>query len=367
DYYPFGMLLPNRHGNTPGYRYGFQGQEMDDEIKGEGNSINYTFRMYDPRLGRFFAVDPLFKTYPYNSQYAFSENRVIDATELEGLEKLIVAKSSNPTLDNPGQAKITIKLHYKILEDNPLGGFDSKNENVNPTTLSKRYSDGNYTDYAISLPTSETEAEFLEGNHLKWAQKANNKKLSREMRNKFAKKLVDANVTYYKVEVKYDIAFSKARTIPEITDWIKNKDNDRGLIVNTIKPKQSAMLARNGYVQNNEGLKQLGVFARLLYYNFDPNTGAAGHSEGFNNMPDFNIIMFNDQRSDKIELSLYDIIFHESFHNMAKAHKHTKKGTGDYEYDQTGAQSNDADELEVTQDNSRTVINDETNRKTIGQ
>ncbi|MEO1033829.1 MAG: hypothetical protein AAFX55_20775, partial [Bacteroidota bacterium] len=37
DYYPFGMLLPNRHGNTPGYRYGFQGQEMDDEIKGEGN------------------------------------------------------------------------------------------------------------------------------------------------------------------------------------------------------------------------------------------------------------------------------------------------------------------------------------------
>ena len=39
-------------------RMGFQGQEMDDEIKGDGNSVNYTYRMHDPRLGRFFAIDP---------------------------------------------------------------------------------------------------------------------------------------------------------------------------------------------------------------------------------------------------------------------------------------------------------------------
>jgi len=68
------------------YRYGFQGQEKDDEIKGEGNSLNYKFRMHDPRIGRFFAVDPLDKDFPWNSPYAFSENRVIDGLELEGLE-----------------------------------------------------------------------------------------------------------------------------------------------------------------------------------------------------------------------------------------------------------------------------------------
>jgi hypothetical protein len=34
-------------------------------------------------------VDPLFKSFPWNSSYAFSENRVVDAIELEGLEKLI--------------------------------------------------------------------------------------------------------------------------------------------------------------------------------------------------------------------------------------------------------------------------------------
>jgi RHS repeat-associated protein len=80
------MLIPNRHGSSNSYRYGFQGQEKDDEIKGEGNSLNYTFRMHDPRVGRFFAVDPLTKDYPWNSPYAFSENRVLDAIELEGLE-----------------------------------------------------------------------------------------------------------------------------------------------------------------------------------------------------------------------------------------------------------------------------------------
>ncbi|MGV9004118.1 RHS repeat domain-containing protein [Flavobacterium sp.] len=68
------------------YRYGFQGQEKDDEIKGEGNSLNYTFRMHDPRVGRFFATDPLEKKYPWNSPYAFSENKVINLIELEGLE-----------------------------------------------------------------------------------------------------------------------------------------------------------------------------------------------------------------------------------------------------------------------------------------
>jgi hypothetical protein len=42
--------------------------------------------MHDPRIGRFFAIDPLAHIYSYNSPYAFSENRVIDGVELEGLE-----------------------------------------------------------------------------------------------------------------------------------------------------------------------------------------------------------------------------------------------------------------------------------------
>ena len=68
------------------YRYTFQGQESDDEVKGAGNSINYTFRMHDARVGRFFTLDPLASKYSFNSPYAFSQNRVIDGVELEGAE-----------------------------------------------------------------------------------------------------------------------------------------------------------------------------------------------------------------------------------------------------------------------------------------
>ena len=86
DYSPFGVLLTERTSSTAFYRRGFQGQEHDDEVKGEGNSVNFKYRMHDPRIGRFFAVDPLAGKYPYNGPYAFSENRVIDGIELEGLE-----------------------------------------------------------------------------------------------------------------------------------------------------------------------------------------------------------------------------------------------------------------------------------------
>lgn len=91
------MLLPGRHASVDadGYRYAFQGQERDDEVKGDGNSYNYKYRMHDPRLGRFFAVDHLFKEYPWNSPYAFSENFVIAGTEIEGLESGWVIDGSN--------------------------------------------------------------------------------------------------------------------------------------------------------------------------------------------------------------------------------------------------------------------------------
>ena len=75
---------------------GFQGQERDDEIKGNGNSYNYKYRMHDPRLGRFFAVDPLAAKYPYYTPYQFSGNKVIAFVELEGMEeKAINDHSSN--------------------------------------------------------------------------------------------------------------------------------------------------------------------------------------------------------------------------------------------------------------------------------
>lgn len=86
DYFPFGMTMPGRSFVDPenSYRYGFQNQETVKELW--NGAISYKYRIEDPRLGRFFSVDPLAPKYPHNSPYAFSENRVIDGVELEGLE-----------------------------------------------------------------------------------------------------------------------------------------------------------------------------------------------------------------------------------------------------------------------------------------
>jgi RHS repeat-associated protein len=72
------MLVPNRHESTDDYRYGFNGKEKDDEVKGEGNSYDFGARMLDPRVGRWFARDPLEGKHPYLSPYnAFENNLVI--------------------------------------------------------------------------------------------------------------------------------------------------------------------------------------------------------------------------------------------------------------------------------------------------
>jgi RHS repeat-associated protein len=58
DYYAFGMQMPGRK-LSGGYRYGFNGKENDNEVKGEGNQQDYGMRMYDGRIGKFLSVDPL--------------------------------------------------------------------------------------------------------------------------------------------------------------------------------------------------------------------------------------------------------------------------------------------------------------------
>ncbi|MBK6485247.1 MAG: RHS repeat-associated core domain-containing protein [Chitinophagaceae bacterium] len=58
NYYPFGMVMPERSFSSENYRYGYNGKEKDNEIKGEGNSLDFGARNYDSRLGRWLSVDP---------------------------------------------------------------------------------------------------------------------------------------------------------------------------------------------------------------------------------------------------------------------------------------------------------------------
>jgi RHS repeat-associated protein len=87
DYYPFGMLMPNRHGSpADGYRYGFNGEESDDEVFGtKGTSYDLGARTYDARIGRMRSADPLESEYPWQSTYAYYANSPTSQIDYKGM------------------------------------------------------------------------------------------------------------------------------------------------------------------------------------------------------------------------------------------------------------------------------------------
>lgn len=87
DYYAFGAALPGRQGSTTtGYRYGFNGKEVDAENSG---NLDFGARIYDARVGRWLSCDPLENDYPMYSTYSFAGNSSITFKDPNG-EKIVI-------------------------------------------------------------------------------------------------------------------------------------------------------------------------------------------------------------------------------------------------------------------------------------
>lgn len=120
-YNDFATTLNVVHGNfefspktcADGYRYGFQGQEKDDEIKGEGNSYDFGARMYDSRLGRWLTIDPLAGKYPNLSSYNFVANSPIIFVDPDG--KIIIDSDGN---------EVNVKISYNKEYDSYSATFE---------------------------------------------------------------------------------------------------------------------------------------------------------------------------------------------------------------------------------------------------
>ena len=59
NYYPFGMLMPDMSWQSSGYRYGFGGHEMDNDVKGTGNHSSFGEYGYDPRRAGRYMLEPM--------------------------------------------------------------------------------------------------------------------------------------------------------------------------------------------------------------------------------------------------------------------------------------------------------------------
>jgi RHS repeat-associated protein len=112
--YPFGSILSSVSKGDGKYRYSFNGMEKDNELKGEGNSLDFGARIYDSRLGRWMSVDPLARLQPSWSVYkSFKDNPIIYNDPDGRIETIRTI-----TYD-PANKKTTIEVTYanKVMTD----------------------------------------------------------------------------------------------------------------------------------------------------------------------------------------------------------------------------------------------------------
>ncbi|MCX6180584.1 MAG: hypothetical protein NT150_01475 [Bacteroidetes bacterium] len=114
DYLPFGVLAKGRSYFIHEYRYGFVGQELNDELSGQGNSLDFGARILDTRLARFFSLDPDYMKYPDYSPYIYAGNRPIFAIDSYGLgeegvnfKSILLNSGQYLILVNPTQEELT--------------------------------------------------------------------------------------------------------------------------------------------------------------------------------------------------------------------------------------------------------------------
>jgi len=136
------MEEPYRQYRLHNYRFGFNGQEKNNEINGKGNSLTAPFWQYDPRAGLSWNLDP--KPSPYLSPYAvFNNNPILFSDPLGDTTKIYgIAEARGATLSDKGGTSDVAGLSFTYKEtsfvpavskDNKLIGYniwDLKNQTL---------------------------------------------------------------------------------------------------------------------------------------------------------------------------------------------------------------------------------------------
>jgi RHS repeat-associated protein len=101
------------------YRFGFNGQEKDNEIKGTGNSLDFGARIYDSRLGRWLSLDPLQAKYSSMSAYNFAANSPVRFIDVDGKYYFDPDKLKSYTKDYPYLVKYISTMVEKDVTTSP--------------------------------------------------------------------------------------------------------------------------------------------------------------------------------------------------------------------------------------------------------
>ena len=152
DYYPFGFQMVGRSFSSNQYRYGFNGMEKDDELKGSGNSLDFGARIYDSRLGRWLSLDPLMAKYPNMSPYNSFNNNPVYYIDPDG-ESGVAYKTNDKNKD--GKPIIRVVTNIYIYGE----GATSERASTIQTEVCNQYNnDGNF--FTATIDGEEYEVQF---------------------------------------------------------------------------------------------------------------------------------------------------------------------------------------------------------------
>lgn len=136
--------------------------EMDPEIKGGGNSYDFGARMYDNRIGRWLAVDPLAAKYPSMAPYVGIGNNPIIYVDPDGRwidDAILLLKNKRGTV-------IGIERVYEIfLESQAARDFLAKFHVANPVHEAFSFSD-NHLDKVLPRTTGSLGNHTLKFNNV---------------------------------------------------------------------------------------------------------------------------------------------------------------------------------------------------------
>ena len=100
--------MPNRHGQSEGYRYGYQGSEKDDEVHGQnGSSYTTHFRQLDVRIGRWLSIDP--KATAWESPYVSMGDNPVWFNDVLGDKVEYAGKTKKEKKSNKAKVQNALK------------------------------------------------------------------------------------------------------------------------------------------------------------------------------------------------------------------------------------------------------------------
>ncbi len=277
DYYAFGMQMPGRSYTQQNstYRYGFNGKENDNQVKGDGNQQDYGMRIYDPRVGRFLSVDPLTKEYPWWTPYQFAGNMPIVAVDIDGMEP-DEKKNENEKSDLKNS---TTKSLLEKLDDKLNGGGAQNEQNIQVLQAAIKNQAEEVSKYkglqgiASSGMLSATSTEAFKANLNLYSEYENKIQEHTKSFAYLTNQLYNASLTKHDVEnynkfinKELDLINYGANAMLTVATFLPSGGVSSGLFASTTEIRASLFSLRGGYgLFGKSGLRIAGYKIEAMY------------------------------------------------------------------------------------------------------